>query len=203
MNPSSALGRPGRRFIVALFACVVTAQVGCGPGGPPAEYFFFPLEEGTSVEAELTGVAASDGATIAMKLGETLLEQAGDRALIGMAVEGLHTHPEWIATVPGGAPPEDFTLSLSFRLTGAEPHYAASGAYRLGFALLETVPEEPEETEIFLGSTLDGEGQLVAQYEFETVVPLYFDQCLGGTEPDCAGGVRLYSATNPGFAPKE
>jgi hypothetical protein len=205
MTASFVFSRPcqHRRSVAAALLMCAALMHGCGPGDPPADYFFFPIEEGTEVDAELTRVDASAGATIAMKLGDVLLEASGDRALIGTAVEELHTHPEWIATVPGGVPLEGLAFNLSFRLRSDGSPYDASEEYTVGFALFEEAPEEPEETEIFLGSSLDGEGQLVARYDFAAPVPLYFDQCLGGAEPDCSGGVRVYSATNPGFAPHE
>jgi hypothetical protein len=191
------------RFMLICGLGVVLATAGCGPGDAPEGFFFFALTEDTPVEAELTAVAAESGATMAMKLGDELLDQAGHTALIGMAVEGLHNHPEWIATVPGGGATDDFTFSLSFRLTTPAAQYETSDEYTLSFALFEEAPEEPEETEILIGSRLQGNGQLAAEYDFATPVALYFDQCVGGTDDECAGGVRIYSATNPGFAPHE
>ena len=192
-----------RRMALALFALLAATDSGCGPGDPPPGFFFFAIDEGTPVDIELTAVDAAPDTSISMKLGEELLELPGQSAPIGVAVEGLHVHPEWLATIPGGSAIEDFTFSLSFRLFTTDPQYSASTEYTVQFELIAEPPEEPEETEIFLGSSLDGGGQLVAQFDFATPIPLFFDQCLGGSPPDCAGGIAVYSAINPGFAPQE
>lgn len=193
-----------RCIAVALLAAVfAAAAIGCGPGDPPPNFFFFTLTEGAPVDIELTAVDAAPETSISMKLGDDVLEAPGQTTLIGVAVDGLHTHPEWLATVPGGVPIDDFTFSLSFKLTTTAPEYAASDPYTVQFELVDEAPEEPEETEIFLGSSLNGSGQIVAQFDFDTPIPLFFDQCLGGSGDDCAGGIAVYSATNPGFAPTE
>jgi hypothetical protein len=200
----TALPHRKTRFAFGLLAAVLAAAaVGCGPGDPPAGFFFFTIAEGTPVDVELTAVDAAPDTSISMKLGEDLLETPGQTALIGVAIEGLHTHPEWLATIPGGTPIEDFTFSLSFRLNTTAPEYATSDEYTVQFELVAEAPEEPEETEILLGSNLDGGGQIVARYDFATPIPLFFDQCLGGSGDDCSGGTAVYSATNPGFAPQE
>ena len=108
-----------------------------------------------------------------------------------------------LATVPGGTPTGDFTFSLSFRFTTTSPTYGASEDFTATFALVDEGPDEPEETEIVLGSTRMGGGDLAAQYDFDEPIPLYFDQCIGGSGDDCAGGVVIYSSSNPGFAPRE
>lgn len=186
----------------AALALVLTAASACGPGDPPASYFFFTLEEGTPVDLELTAVEVDPGTTLSTTLNGVLLDTPGESARIGVAVEGLHTHPLWVATVPAGAPVDDFTFSLSFRLTTAAAEYQGSDPYTVSFELVDG-PPDPEDSEILLGSSLNGGGQLVAQYDFDTPIPLFFEQCLGGSGDDCAGGVRVYSAINPGFAPRE
>jgi hypothetical protein len=186
-----------------FFVCAALVVAGCGPGDPPASYFYSPVDEGTPVDVELTAVDAAPDATISMKLGDALLDAPGESALIGVAVEGLHMHPEWLATVPGGAPVDDFTFSLSFRLTTSASEYMPSDEYTVSFELFEDAPDEPEETEIFIFSTQPSGGALRAQYDFDAPIPLYLDQCIGGSGSDCAGGVVLYSSTNPGFAPRE
>lgn len=46
-------------------------------------------------------------------------------------------------------------------------------------------------------------GTLIAHPEFDTAqpIPLFFDQCFGGTGAECEGGTRLFSAANPGIEP--
>jgi hypothetical protein len=188
---------------IALAALLASAGSGCGPGDPPANYFFFGLDEGTPVDLRLTAVEAAPDTSISMKIGDVLLDEPGDTALIGVAVEALHTHPEWLATVPGGSAAGGFTFSLSFELTTTASAYQASDTYTASFALVDEGPDEPEETEILIGSTLDGGGELATRYDFDEPIPLYFDQCIGGSGDDCAGGVVVYSSSNPGFAPQE
>lgn len=199
----SPIFRRSRLASLGLAALCAVAASGCGPGDPPPGFFFFALDEGTPVDVQLTAVEAAPDTTISMKVGDALLAQPGDAALLGVAVEDLHTHPEWLATVPGGAPAGDFTFSLSFRLTTTAPAYGPSAAFTAAFVLVDEGPDEPEETEIILGSTRMGGGDLTAQYDFDEPIPLYFDQCIGGSGDDCAGGVVIYSSPNPGFAPRE
>lgn len=199
----SSITRLSRLASLSLAALLTTGASGCGPGDPPPGFFFFALDEGTPVDVQLTAVEAAAETTISMKVGDTLLDSPGDTALLGVAVEELHTHPEWLATVPGGTPAGDFTFSLSFRLTTTAATYGPSEDYTATFALVDEGPDEPEETEIILGSTRMGGGDLAAQYDFDEPIPLYFDQCLGGSGDDCAGGVEIYSSSNPGFAPRE
>lgn len=200
---SSTMSHLSRIASLGLAALLASGASGCGPGDPPANYFFFAIDEGTPVDVRLTALEAAPDTTISMKVGDALLDEAGDTALLGVAVEELHTHPEWLATIPGGAPVGDFTFSLSFQLTTIAATYGASEDYTATFALVDEGPVEPEETEIILGSTRMGSGDLAAQYDFDEPIPLYFDQCLGGSGDDCAGGVVIYSSSNPGFAPRE
>ena len=194
--------RPIRVFLVAIAAAAVAAT-GCGPGDPPGNYYFFPLDEGTPVDVELTGTSAPPGASVSMTINGTTLSTPGDRALIGLALDGIHVHPEWLVAVPGGTPSSGSTLSLSFSLLSDEPRYAPSDAYTVRFRLVATAPAEPAETEILVGSDEVGGGALVARYAFDTPIPVYFDQCLGGSDDACTGGLAIYTATNPGFAPRE
>lgn len=41
---------------------------------------------------------------------------------------------------------------------------------------------------------------MAADFDFSEVIEVAFSQCFGGTGTDCAGGVRLYSTEEPGFA---
>lgn len=202
VRPSSHR-RLSRLASFALAGLLVTGASGCGPGDPPANYFFFALDEGTPVALQLTAVEAAPDTAISVKIGDALLAEPNDSALIGVAVEALHTHPEWLATVPGGTPTGGATFSLSFRLTTTAAAYQASDTYTASFELVDQGPDEPEETEILIGSTLDRGGALAARYDFDTPIPLYFDQCIGGSGTDCSGGVVIYSSPNPGFAPQE
>lgn len=198
----SSMSRLSRLASLSLAALLASGAPGCGPGDPPPNFFFFGLTEGTPVDVQLTALEAAPGTTISMKVGDALLDEPGDTALIGVAVEALHTHPEWLATVPGGAPAGGFTFSLSFRLTTTAAAYGPSDDYTATFALVGEGPDEPDETEILIGSTRMGGGALAAQYHFDEPIPLYFDQCVGGSGDDCTGGVVIYSASNPGFAPR-
>jgi hypothetical protein len=193
-----------RRALAALALCALAAGAcGCGPGDAPANYFFFPIDEGTPVDITLTGIDADADTTVSVKVRDTLLTAPGETAEIGIAVEGVHIHPEWLATIPGGADPDQFGSTLSFIIDSPSAVYAASGEYTVSFELVADSPEEPEETEILLGATRVGGGQLAAQYAFAEPIQLFYDQCIGGTGDDCLGGVVLYSSPNPGFAPRE
>jgi len=195
--------RQNQALAALTLVVLAGAAAGCGPGDAPANYYFFPIDEGTVVAITLIAVDADPDATVSMKVHEALLTAPGQSAEIGIAVEGVHTHPEWLATIPGGVDPQAVSLGLSFILDTPSPTYAASGEYTVSFELVADSPDEPEETEIFLGSTRVGGGQLAAQYAFGEPIQLFYDQCLGGTGDDCRGGVVLYSAPNPGFAPRE
>jgi uncharacterized repeat protein (TIGR04052 family) len=50
-----------------------------------------------------------------------------------------------------------------------------------------------------IGSNADGGGALVAIPDFTNPWPLPFSECIGGSDDECTGGVRLYTDTNPGF----
>lgn len=189
---------------VASVSLLLVALWSCGPGDAPAGYYFFPIAEGTAVDIALTTVDHEPDTSLSMKVGDVLLSAAGQSARLGVAVEELHTHPEWLATIPGGTDPEQFAFSLAFTLVPAgDTPYTASEPYTVTFALLDGGPEEPEESEILLGATGTSDGQLAAQYDFDEPIALYYDQCIGGAGPDCLGGVVLYSSPNPGFAPRE
>jgi hypothetical protein len=187
----------------ALAALLALALTACGPGDPPANYFFFTLTQGTPVDIELTGTSAPPDASVSMSINGTTLAMAGDRALLGVAVDGIHVHPEWLAAIPGGPPPADLAFTLSFRLLSTVTQYEPSDAYTLHFTLAGSAPTEPDEAEVLIGSSRSGGGQLVARYAFADPIPLYFDQCLGGSGDDCSGGLALYRASDPGFAPRE
>lgn len=195
--------RSTRARLVTLVCAAMLAAAGCGPGNPPGNYYFFPLDEGTPVDIELTGTDAPAGASVSMSVNGTTLSTAGDRALIGLALEGIHVHPEWLVAVPGGTATSGLPLTLSFRLLSEEALYGASDEYTVSFRLVASAPANPAETEILVGSDEVGGGALAAQYAFDTPIPLYFDQCLGGSDDACTGGIALYAATNPGFAPRE
>jgi hypothetical protein len=92
----------------------------------PAESFFV-LEEGTDVTFEVVEIDAG----AAVKLGEAILDEPGDSALLGVAPE-LHLHPEWQLVVPVGEEPED--AHVTFRLTTTSEAYAASEEYVLTLA---------------------------------------------------------------------
>jgi len=202
----NATHRSTRRLLrLAVAAPALAAGLfGCGPGDAPPGYFFFAIDEGTPVTIMLSGTDAPPDASVSVRVRDTLLAAPGDEALLGVALEELHTHPEWLVAVPGGAPVDPgATFSLSFQLSSTAPQYGASDELTARFALVDEGPDEPEEVEIVLGSTRDGGGDLAAQFDFDTPIPLYFDQCVGGSGDDCSGGVVLYSSPNPGFAPRE
>lgn len=62
-------------------------------------------------------------------------------------------------------------------------------------------PTSPPEdhSEVLIGSTQAGSGDLKAEYEFEEPVHAHFSACLGGTGPECIGGTAVYSVVSPGF----
>jgi hypothetical protein len=60
-----------------------------------------------------------------------------------------------------------------------------------------------QHVEIFAASSSDGGGALLAHAEFDeaVVIPLFFSDCLGGSDASCTGGTRVYTAVNPGIEP--
>lgn len=62
-------------------------------------------------------------------------------------------------------------------------------------------PDEHEHREVEIGSTEDGGGALAANFDYERPISLFFNSCIGGEGDECSGGIRLYSAPNPGFVP--
>jgi hypothetical protein len=81
----------------------------------------FPLEEGTEVSLEVTSKDAAAG----LFIGGQSLGAVGDSAVLGTAIEGLHTHGEWQLTFPGGDEPMgDYFLGL--KLTESSGTYADS-----------------------------------------------------------------------------
>jgi uncharacterized repeat protein (TIGR04052 family) len=57
--------------------------------------------------------------------------------------------------------------------------------------------------EIDVASSSAGGGHLIADPQFDVISPLelFFAECFGGTGDDCTGGMRLFTAANPGFVP--
>jgi len=110
-------------------------------------------------------------------------------------------------TPPGcmGSPtdPECAPLLPRFGLTfpGGQPDAHAQQF----FHILHEHDDGGGHLEIVVGSDADGAGALVAHPEFDAgqPIPLFYDDCLGGSDDDCSGGTRLYSAVNPGFSPLE
>jgi hypothetical protein len=62
-----------------------------------------------------------------------------------------------------------------------------------------TPDEHADHVEVEIGSSEDGGGQLVAEIAFPQPIPLFFNQCFGGSDEDCTGGQALFSDANPGF----
>lgn len=59
--------------------------------------------------------------------------------------------------------------------------------------------------EIHVAADAESGGTLLLHPEFDVAeaIPLFFAECFGGTGDDCAGGMRLFTAVNPGFSPLE
>jgi len=55
--------------------------------------------------------------------------------------------------------------------------------------------------DLTIGSSSASGGELAVGYNFGRTVELEFSQCFGGAGSDCAGGVLLFAAEDPGFAP--
>jgi len=51
-----------------------------------------------------------------------------------------------------------------------------------------------------IGSSSPSGGELAVGFNFGRTVELEFSQCFGGAGADCAGGVLLFAAEDPGFA---
>lgn len=60
-------------------------------------------------------------------------------------------------------------------------------------------PAVEDHVEVAIGSDEDGGGQLIAEFDYSQVIPLFFSQCFGGSDEDCTGGQALFSDANPGF----
>jgi hypothetical protein len=119
--------------LVALGGVALFGAVGCG--GDDDASGSFPLREGTQVTMRLAGVQAPEGVSVTYKLGEDLLTEPGDTAVIGVAIEDLHVHGEWSVTIPAELDPDDLMLGLSFTLASPSGIYQESSeimAY-LGF----------------------------------------------------------------------
>lgn len=57
--------------------------------------------------------------------------------------------------------------------------------------------------DIHIGSTEPGGGALLAAYDFACEVHLSQPQCIGGSGPECLGGIVLRGTEDPGFSPQE
>lgn len=193
---------------------LLLAAIGCGPGDAPDDFFLFALEEGTRVNMEIsTVVAEPEGATASFLINDTLLAEPGDSAEIGTAVEGLHVHGTWQATVPGPEP-QELNFSIAFKLTTDSELYEESEEITLHFELEHDHEDDEHDHEegengaehgdMAIASTSPGGGQLTLQYDFEeNAAELAFNDCVGSDEQDCSGGTLLFTGTTPGFAPKE
>lgn len=56
-----------------------------------------------------------------------------------------------------------------------------------------------EHSELIIGSSAAGGGTLQIAADSLATIAVPFDQCVGGSGDECAGGVKLYVATSPGF----
>ncbi|MGD9764500.1 MAG: MbnP family copper-binding protein [Candidatus Binatia bacterium] len=96
---------------------------------PPAH----PLADGTAIELHLDAV--SDG--LSFKLGDAILAQPGDRALLGEGAT-FHADVETQLTLPGGGAPSG-TYSATFRLiTGTAPYSSSDTPFTLHFTPLRS-----------------------------------------------------------------
>ncbi len=95
------------------------------------------------------------------------------------------------------APPAQPTATAPV-VASATPTVAAT---EVPTAVATATPDEhgTEHRELRIGAVEDGGGVLDAEFDYDRAIPLFFDTCLGGSGDDCLGGVRLYSAVNPGF----
>jgi len=63
-----------------------------------------------------------------------------------------------------------------------------------------TVQPAPHE-HMEIGSHHAGGGELMVHYDFaNSMAPLSLSACVGGAEPDCQGGTRVYAGSSPAFA---
>lgn len=71
------------------------------------------------------------------------------------------------------------------------------------FSLRAPHDDEDEHKELHVAASEEAGGALIIHPEFDTgeAIPLHFSDCFGGTGDDCAGGMRLFTAVNPGFSP--
>lgn len=62
---------------------------------------------------------------------------------------------------------------------------------------------ESEHKEVRIAASAESGGTLILHPVFDTAtaIPLHFSDCFGGTGDDCAGGMRLFTAVNPGLSP--
>jgi hypothetical protein len=81
----------------------------------------FPLANGTTVEIEITAIAA--GARV--QIDGTALDAPGESAVIG-TMPDLHTHPQWQLVLEEGVTGD---FPIAFRLTASGGTYAASQVY--------------------------------------------------------------------------
>jgi uncharacterized repeat protein (TIGR04052 family) len=58
-----------------------------------------------------------------------------------------------------------------------------------------------EHGEIFVGSTQQGGGKLIADIQFPGALGLFLNECIDGEGEHCDGGTLLYSAVTPGVEP--
>lgn len=111
------------------------------------------------------------------------------------------------ANQPGTPPgcmgsPDDQDCAPLFRNLGLSfPDGTSSGTQQ--FFRLGRPQREPDHKEIKVASSSDGGGRLIGHPEFTITnpIPLPYDDCFGGTGDDCEGGMRLFSAVNPGIEP--
>lgn len=108
-------------------------------------------------------------------------------------------------TAPGcQADPMDPDCDAVFANFGLSREDGTSDPAAQRFFRVEHGPIE-DHSEVAVGSTSAGGGQLIGHYDFDAERPLalFFSECLDGTGDSCEGGTVLYSAANPGFADLE
>lgn len=93
----------------------------------------FPLEEGTEVSIEITAI--DDGASFFIS--EATLDEVGESAVIGIALEGLHVHGEWRLALPGGEEPLA-AYTIEFVLTTTSAAYESSEAFTVTLTVVES-----------------------------------------------------------------
>jgi hypothetical protein len=100
-------------------------------------------------------------------------------------------------------PQPSATPTVAAETPTATPTVAAETPTEAATVTPTPTPLIDQHVELFVGSSQEGGGQLTSDFDFDTPLPLFLNECFDGVGDECTGGTALYTSVNPGIEPLE